>query len=87
MSDGCRCPVCGFDGAMKQGSATRPVRSYDCPRCSKHFIYEADADSGVIDQSFSDKRHILSALSRRASDAGQPLEINRDRIPTLLESV
>ena len=77
---GSTCPLC-------QGPADHRIHEKDlgvtivCAACGSYSAY--DLGDGLD----SDKAHILSALTRRASDSNNPLDITPESITELLASV
>lgn len=80
------CPVCTQPGAQELG----PVQGEDqvlleCPRCGK---YAADAlVGGVLQATWNERRFLVSAGLRRASDGGRPSTLTGDTVEEIVASV
>jgi len=57
-----------------------------CPICGYYTITELVVGSGLL-KNVSAKRHLLSALTRQASDARNPMTITTENLEQLLDSV
>lgn len=81
------CPVCNQPGAQELGPVAERVDQavIECPRCGR---FSADAlVGGTLQHEWNDRRHLISAGLRQASDSGHPLLLTADTLASIVGSV
>lgn len=78
------CFVCGL-----QNEDVREFPEFNktlivCPACGRYTVTVVALIRGLIDP---DRKHLLSAATRQASDAGRPLTLTTENIPSLVDSI
>lgn len=80
-----QCPLCGEEGVQSQGFVGgRDMSAYECPTCGRFGLDGLIAMD--IPTKAADERYLLSAVIRRAADAGQFTEITDENYSALLAS-
>jgi hypothetical protein len=78
------CFLCGREDVRELPDLIRP--GVVCPTCGQYAITIHLQHSGLIAQQ-ANRRHLLSAATRQASDAGKPLTLTIENISSLVDSV
>jgi len=78
------CPICGSKEAEKTPHQSDFLFTVICEACGQYKIEDLVLDTERIPQ---EKRHLLSALTRQASDAGRYIEITTEIFSQLIESI
>lgn len=73
------CPICREHMGVNQSiDFDTEVRSYNCPRCGRYQV-SREAEEAVLSAEWPQRHnYLISAATRRASDARRPLLIKRD---------
>ena len=80
-----KCLICGRDGQMRDVHFETEVRTYACVACGQYHITERAEEDWGTRPGFGSQRFKLSGITRRNSDAGQPITLTSDNIARLLE--
>lgn len=75
------CPICREHMGVAQSiEFDTEIRSYQCPRCGKFRITRESEEVLFSSDWRQHQNYLMSAATRRASDADQPLLIKRDSL-------
>jgi len=77
------CPLCDSNAAEIERVRNRDAYLCGCPRCGR-FIFTTEAAVALSQPQTKPKRYLLSAQTRRASDAGATIELLSTTIESLI---
>lgn len=80
-----QCFLCGFQQIEVMPKIDLTTRVY-CPVCGRYTIGDIVIQTKQL-ESEKDRKYLLCALSRRASDAGNPITITMQSIHTLFDAI
>lgn len=76
------CPLCGRE--CRGYEDQRDVLHVDCASCGSYLITDEAAED--LDAALRNEKHLLSGLTRRASEDGTPLYIRSDALRAMVAS-
>ncbi len=79
-----KCYVCGSI-TVEEFPRLQLMHNVHCPVCGRYSITDVAIVSSIIENEV-DRRHLISAITRQASDAGNPITITSENIKQLLDS-
>lgn len=79
-----KCPLCDRTDVQIGGIPSRDAYGCFCPACG-HFVFTWEAANALEAAKIKPRRYILSALTRRASDRHQRLELLSHTVAELLD--
>jgi hypothetical protein len=79
------CYLCGHEAQRINIPSNPLLHGIECPICGRYIITSHVLMVKLA--SVPEKKYLLSALTRQASDAGKPLTINTENFDSLIESI
>lgn len=87
MTEPAKCPLCDFAPQLVDYLRDRPgVMVVECERCGD-FRITRQGRTMLKSEAVAAKRHLLSAITRKASDANEPVELTPGNIERLLSTL